>query len=125
MATSDNLKLSPSCQIQRILKKNMPLSLFISGFEKRYFGTSLKSYNKQLPLSSCLVTSVFISAVIIFYNFLEFHSTLSEKIFSSKHLNFLRDLPVASTPVTTPKTVKRDKVFCQCSLSRFENIFFK
>ena len=46
---------------------------------------------------------------IIFYTFLELHSTLFEKRFSSRNFHFLTDLSQTPKPASQPKSTKHDK----------------
>ena len=65
----------------------------------------------QLPLFfiCCCFRSAFTSTDIIFYTFLELHSTLFEKRFSSRNFHFLTDLSQTPKPASQPKSTKHDK----------------
>ena len=70
----------------------------ISSFQGR--PNSYKKFKMQLPvlLFPVFFTSAFTSAGIFFYKFLEFYSTLSEKIFSSQILLFHRFTQIPAPP---------------------------
>ena len=73
----------------------------------------------KVPLEICkiqpqnllflVVLLAFTSANIIFHKYLELHSTLSEKRFSSRIFLFLMDS--LKSPTKLPKSAKRDKSF--------------
>ena len=66
----------------------------ISSFQGR--PNSYKKFKMQLPV--LLFPVFFTSAGIFFYKFLEFYSTLSEKIFSSQILLFHRFTQIPAPP---------------------------
>ena len=70
---------------------------------KKIEGTATSSF------ISCFA-SVFTSADIIFYSFLELHSTLSEKHFCHK-FSFLKDLPKYPQPLNSQNLLRVTKVF--------------
>ena len=92
--------------------------------------TSVKSFNIQLPvlLFSFLHQISFMSTDIIFYNFFELHSTLSEKDFHHKFcfltdsLNPQHTRPNTHTHSLMVKSAKWDKLFLsilKCLLKYF------
>ena len=79
----------------------------------------IKSYKIQLATSffiSCCFTLAFTSGDIIFYKFLELHSTLSEKIFLSQIFLFYWIYPTPQ-PLNGQNLLSVVKAFCRCSLT--------
>ena len=79
-------------------------------------GTSVESYTIQLPVLLVLVLHQFLyQQISFFYNFLELHSTLSEKDFRHK-FSFFNRFTQTSYPLNGQNLLSVIKVFCQFSL---------
>ena len=95
---------------------------------KFWEGTSVKSYNMQLPVILFFVSHQFLyQQIAFFYNFLELHSTLSEKDFCPKFPFFNGFIqpppPHPSHPINSQNLLSVIKVFCQFSLKCLPNFF--
>ena len=76
----------------------------------------IKRCNYQFFISFCFL-SAFTSTDIIFYNFLELHSTLSEKRFLSRIFPFYVNHCVLLILTWRSLEALRTKVFCWCSFT--------
>ena len=102
---TDNIKLD-GMPTKIKLKIQACFTLYFKFWE----GTSVKSYEIQLPVLLFLVLHQFLyQQISFFYNFLELHSTLPEKDFRRK-FSFFNGFTQTSPP-KWPKSAKRDKSF--------------
>ena len=93
---------------------------------KFWEGTSVKRYKMQpLVLLFLVLHQLLYQQISSFYNFLELHSTLSEKDFCRK-FSFFNGFTQTPHPLNSQNLVSMTKVFCQFSLKCLLKIcFFK
>ena len=113
---TDNIKLD-GMPTKIKLKIQACFTLYFKFWE----GTSVKSYKIQLPVLLFLVSHQFLyQQVSLFYNFLEHHSTLSEKDFCCKFF-FFNEFSQTAHPLNIQNLLSVAKVFCQFSLKCLQN----
>ena len=103
----------------------LKIQAYLTLYFKFWEGTSVKSCKIQLSVLIILVLHLFLHQQIsLFYNFLELHSTLSEKDFCCK-FSFFNEFTQTPHPINSQNLLSVTKVFCQFFLKCFLKYFFK
>ena len=120
MFLTDNIKLD-GMPTKIKLKIEACFTLYFKFWE----GASVKSYKIQLPVLLFLVSHQFLYQQILFYDFLELHSTVSEKDFCHK-ISFFNGFTQTPHPLNSQNLLSITEVFCQfsqkCLLNFLKNI---